>query len=298
MRPHPLILTAVLLWPVPLAAQQPTSSPLAGQSGAGWFPMTFAVQPIAGARSGADIGTGPLLVRRDRPGGSGEFSPEADVAFGYRVPVFRFADGGSGGPAVDLGLEAGVLARFALGDGLNGLVNSDFRVAFPAGADFGDWEASLAPVHVSSHAGDDYISETPGFDRQAVSRNGLEGRVMYHVNAGLRLYGGVDYNWAAVRIEKVGGHIGFAFDPPPGSGRSFRPVGGLEVEATDFTTGPGFTGMAGFALPTGAGDLRLGLTGHTGPSRMGQFRRYDETYVGVFLGFVPSVVVRSGDGES
>lgn len=275
--------------------------PLSGQARSepgetGWFPSSFVVQPVAGARSGVDVSTGPLYVERERPAGTGKVTPEADVSFGYRVPVYRFADAGTDGLALDVGLEAGIVARFALGEGHNGLVNSDFRVAFPFGADFGDWEAQIAPVHVSSHLGDDYLDQTPEFDPGTSSRNGVEADVMYRIDPRLRLIGGVDYNWAAVGVETVGGHLGAAYDPPP-TGDGFRPLGSVELRATDYAAGLAVTGSVGLGLRTGSGDLRFGLTGHAGPSDMGQFRRFDERYVGVFIGFVPSIVGRSGDGE-
>lgn len=275
---------------------------LAGQDGgepgqAGWFPSSFVVQPVAGVRSGVDVSLSPFYVDREPPAGSGDVSPEADVSFGYRVPAYRFADGGPNGPAIDVGVEAGVLARFALGDGHNGLINSDFRVAFPFGFDFGDWEAQLAVVHVSSHIGDDFIEQTPGFDLRSSSRNGVEADLMYRLDLPLRLIGGVDYNWAAVGLETVGGHVGVAYDPMAPVERRLRPLGHFELRVTDYRSGVGVTGEVGFGLLTASGDLRFGLTGHTGPSDMGQFRGFDEQYLGAFVGFVSNVVGRSGDGE-
>ncbi|MFO7588796.1 MAG: DUF1207 domain-containing protein [Gemmatimonadota bacterium] len=282
---------ALLVLPGVLAGQAAR-----GGSQEGWFPSTFVVQPQVGARSGVDIGTGPLVARREPPTGSGRSSPEADVAFGYRIPVYRFSDGGSGRPGLDLGLEAGVLARFALGEGLNGLINSDFRVAFPLGVDLGDWEAQLSLVHVSSHVGDDYIERTPGFDPHASSRNGAEADLMYRVGPGLRLSVGSDYNWAAAGVETVRARLGAEYDPVGRDGRRVRPIGTLELEVSDYTTGLGATGMAGVGIRTGSGDLRFGLIGHTGPSQMGQFRGVDEEYVGVFLIVVPGNVTQSGSG--
>lgn len=260
----------------------------------GWFPSTFAVRPFTGTHTGIDIGTGPIVARRDAPAGSGRHSPEAEVAFGYRIPVYRFTDG-SRGPVVDLGLEGGMLARFALGDGLGGLVNSDFRVAFPFGFDFGQWEARLSPVHVSSHVGDDFIDQTPGIDPRASSRNGIETDLIYRVDPAVRVGVGADYNWAAVNVESVGARFGASFDPPTGPGNSFRPIGSLGIHVSDYTTGPGITAMAGVGLRARTGEVRLGLVGHAGPSEMGQFRSFDEEYVGLYVSFVPEVVVRSGD---
>lgn len=263
--------------------------------GAGWFPHTFVVQPIAGARSGVDVGTGPLLVRRDPPAGKGDYRSEADASFGYRLPVYRFRTAGPYGRGLDVGIEAGVLSRFALGlgDEKNGLINSDFRIAFPVGFDFGRWEGTLAAVHVSSHIGDDFIVENDGMRPGASSRNGVELTFLYSLEPGLRLFGGGDYNWTAVAVETVGARFGLALDLSPGAERRWRPTGAIELQLSDITSGPGVTGTVGMALRTGTGDVRFGLTGHVGPSEMGQFRRFDEEYVGLFLTFVPDVVLRS-----
>lgn len=264
-----------------------------------WLPASFAVEPIAWARSGSDIGLGPLFVRRDPPSGSGELSPEANAAFGYRVPVYRLSDGRNGGPAVDIGLEGGVISRFALGEGANGLVNTDFRVAFPLGADFGGWETTLALVHESSHFGDDYIDRTPGFEQKSSSRNGAEATLIRRLDRRLRVFGALDYNWAAVNVETLGARLGVVLDGASsngaGAGRSLRPIGTVELHVSDYTRGPGITGVLGVALRTGPSDLRLGLIGHVGPSEMGQFRHVDEEYFGVFLTFVPAIVGRSAD---
>lgn len=264
-----------------------------------WFPDTFVTQPIAGARNGIDVGTGPLLVRRDPPAGHGDYRSEADASFGYRLPVYRFRSAGPHGPGLDIGIEAGVLSRFALGlgDEKNGLINSDFRIAFPIGFDFGRWEGTVAPAHVSSHIGDDFIVENSGISPGASSRNGVELAVMYSLEPGVRLFGRGDYNWTAVAVETVGARFGLALDPPPTPGRRWRPTGVIEFQLSDITSGPGVTGALGMAMRTGTGDVRLGLTGHVGPSEMGQFRRFDEEYVGLYLTFVPDVVLRSSPPE-
>ncbi|HSM09018.1 MAG TPA: DUF1207 domain-containing protein [Gemmatimonadota bacterium] len=271
------------------------AAPTDSDDGAGWFPDTFVTQPIAAARSGVDVGAGPLLVRRDPPAGRGDYRSEADASFGYRLPVYRFRSAGPNSPGVDVGIEAGVLSRFALGlgDEKNGLINSDFRIAFPIGFDVGRWEGSLAPTHVSSHIGDDFIVENSGIRPGASSRNGVELAVMYSLEPGLRLFGRGDYNWTAVAMETVGARFGLALDPPPTPERRWRPTGVVEFQVSDINSGPGVTGTLGMAMRTGTGDVRLGLTGHVGPSEMGQFRRFDEEYVGLYLTFVPDVVLRS-----
>lgn len=263
--------------------------------GAGWFPRTFVVRPLANTRSGVDIGTGPLLVRRDPPAGQDDYLSEADASLGYRVPVYRFRTAGQDGPGLDIGIEAGVLSRFALGLGneKNGLINSDFRIAFPIGFDFGPWEGALVPVHVSSHIGDDFIVENPEISPGASSRNGVELALMRSLVPGLRLFGQADYNWSTVAVETVGARFGVVLDPPVRAGRRWRPTGAVELHVSDITSGPGVTGTLGMALRTGTGDVRLGVTGHVGPSEMGQFRRFDEEYFGLFLTFVPDVVLRS-----
>ena len=287
------VLTCIaLLLPGSLAAQDAAAS---GAGDEGWFPSEFVVQPLTGARSGIDVGTGPLYVRRDPPAGSGAHGPEADASFGYRFPIYRFSDGGASDSGLDLGIEAGMIARFALGEVRNGLINSDFRVAFPFGADFGRWESTLALVHVSSHAGDDFIDQTPGFEPRASSRNGVEGIIAYRADRALRLFARGDWNWAAVGLETVGGRLGALFDPGDDGGA--RPVGSLELQVNDFNSGVGVTGMVGLGLRTGTGDVRLGLVGHAGPSDMGQFRAFDEEYVGLFLSLVPELAIATDAPE-
>jgi hypothetical protein len=287
-----------MLYSLFLAVGEATGQDVArskSDDGSGWFPRTFVVKPLANTRSGVDIGTGPLLVRRDPPVGLGDYRSEADASLGYRVPVYRFRTAGQDGPGLDIGIEAGVLSRFALGlgDEKNGLINSDFRIAFPIGLDFGAWEGALVPVHVSSHIGDDFIVEHPEIRPGASSRNGVELALMYSLEPGLRLFGEADYNWSTVAVERVGARFGVDIDPPAFRGRRWRPTGAVELHVSDITSGPGVTGTLGMALRTGTGDVRLGLTGHVGPSEMGQFRRFDEEYFGLFLTFVPDVILRS-----
>jgi hypothetical protein len=190
----------------PLHAQQAGAG--AQETSSGWFPSSLVVRPLVANSSGVDIAGAPMLVRRDAPAGSENVSPEAEVGFGYRLPVFRIRDARNGGPALDLALEAGVKARFALGEGANGLLNSDFRVAVPVGARSGRWEGVLSLVHVSSHLGDNFIEQNPDFEGGAISRNGFEAMVLYGIVPDVRVFVGGDYNFATAGVETVAGRFG------------------------------------------------------------------------------------------
>lgn len=263
------------------------------ETSVGWFPGSLVVRPLVSGSSGVDIAGAPMFVRRDAPAGSENVSPEARVGFGYRLPVYRFRDGHTGGPALDLALEAGVKARFALGDGANGLQNSDFRVAVPLGARSGRWEGILSLVHVSSHLGDNFIEQNPDFESGAVSRNGFEAMALYGIVPDLRVFVGGDYNFATAVVETFAGRFGLDFDPRLGRPGTIRPIGTFEAMITDLTQRWSFDALAGIGVRTGPGELRFAVTAHTGPSSLGHFRRVDERFVGVMISVIPGVVARS-----
>jgi hypothetical protein len=266
----------------------------AQQADIGWFPGSLVVRPLVASSSGVDISGVPMFVKHDAPAGSGDVSPEAQVGFGYRLPVFRFLDGSDGGPALDVSLDAGVRSRFVLGDGANGLLNADFTVAVPVGARQGRWEGSLALVHVSSHLGDNFISQNPAFEQRSISRNGFEALALYGVVPDLRVFVGGGYNFAtAGSVETLAGRLGIDYDPPSGRPGTVRPLGTFEATITDLNVRWAASILAGIGVRTGPGELRLAVTAHTGPSAMGHFRRVDENYVGFMISVVPGVVTRS-----
>lgn len=263
-----------------------------------WFPSTLVVRPLIDGPTKIGIGGGPIFSRRDPPSGSGNRSPEADVAFGYRLPLYRWGgdreSADDDGTLVDLSIEAGLQARFALGQGHNGLINSDFRVALPLGARFGPrWEAILALAHVSSHLGDNLLEQEPTPELQRVSKNGLEGTVIYRIVGGLRGYWGVDWNLDHTRTEQFAARFGLDLDRPPELRGSPWPIGSIDFGITDLADRLSASAIAGVGFGTGAGELRLALRAHTGPAPMGQFRTVDETWFGLFLDLVPGVVAHS-----
>jgi len=276
----------------PARAQQDSTGV---SSDTGLFPSALVVRPLIGGPYANDIGGGPIWARRDPPSGSGNLSPEADVSFGYRLPLYRFLDGANGGPALDLAVEAGLDARFALGHGQNGLINADFRAALPVGMRFSrSWEATFALAHVSSHLGDNLLEQAPDLELKRISRNGLEGTVIRRVVGGLRAYVGSVYNFATTGTEDFALRAGLNFDRMAGDPRPTWFVGSLDLQWTDLVERVSVDAGAGIGIRTGAGELQLGLTGHVGPSGMGQFRTQDEKYFGLFLRVVPGVVARSG----
>jgi hypothetical protein len=286
-----LILTA-LIAPCPLGAQD---EPPEKETSARIFPPTLVVRPLLGGPYRIDIGGGPIWAKRDPPAGSGNLSPEADVAFGYRLPVYRFRDGRDGGPAVDLAIEAGLDARFALGHGYNGLINSDFRAGMPIGMRFdGSWEATFALVHVSSHLGDNILEISPSIELKRVSRNGVEATVLRRIRGGLRAYLGGVYNFATADTEEFAGRLGLNLDRMAGDPRWAWPMGSLDLELTDLTERLAADASVGIGIRTGSGALQVGLAAHLGPSSMGQFRTVDDDYFGLFLRVVTPVVAQSG----
>lgn len=294
---NPIVAMVLSVMIVPLGVhslQAQTAGNTAPESSR-WFPSGLVVRPLIGSPARVDIGGGPMAVKRDSSIVPADYSPEADVAFGYRLPLLRLRDGSEGGPALDLSVEGGLVARFALGSGHNGLINSDFRAAFPLGMRFGArWEGIISLAHVSSHLGDNLLEQEPITELKRVSRNGIEATALYRVAGGLRAYVGGDYNFSTARTETWAGRFGVNLDREPDATDSHWLLGSADVAVNDMTDKLSFSARAGVGLKTGSGELRFGVTAHHGPSEMGQFRTAEETFIGAFLSVVPGAASRSG----
>lgn len=278
--------------PIPNALSR---SPADGVPGAGpangdrqrlpldWFPGAPLIAPLRVAPREVRIAAGPFLVDRDGRSQLGDL--EAEVALGYRLPVVRLRSQRSGLAGVNLGLEGGVFARFSPETSNLGLIESDFRVGFPISVRYGVWDGRAGWVHVSSHLGDDFLSQLPATPlARKTSRDGLELLVARRFGAWLRLYAGGNWNYKVTpNLETLAGRIGAEWHPTGAVGSRVQPYAAVDFEVTDLTGRLGTTGQAGVSVSTPATDLGLSLIAHVGPSPMGHFRRVDENYVGVML---------------
>ncbi|GAB4229776.1 MAG: hypothetical protein Tsb0021_07680 [Chlamydiales bacterium] len=119
------------------------------------------------------------------------FNPHtAPVSYGNHFGVFRLNDPWGYRGALQLEIEGAIWALFEHTDHTAPLVNTDYYVGIPLVYSTGDWKFRLRWWHLSSHIGDEYLLEHPGFDRKNASAEYLDYFISYEPSWCLRLYAG------------------------------------------------------------------------------------------------------------
>lgn len=117
------------------------------------------------------------------------------VSYGDILPIYRWFD-------VKIGPFCGQLefyiegALWAVFDPITysaPLMNADYYVGFPISYSFGPWSFRLRGYHISSHIGDEFLLNHPGFDRRNPSAEYLDFFASYLLSKSIRLYGGIGY---------------------------------------------------------------------------------------------------------
>jgi hypothetical protein len=118
-----------------------------------------------------------------------------DVTLGGRVGILRYGDCSLGWPqGWQVDIEGGVMPRLSQDDDLD-LQSSDYRFGIPITYGRGNTQYKFAYYHLSSHVGDEFLENNPGFARINYSRDAF-------------VLGVSHYPWPALRLY---GEIGFAF---------------------------------------------------------------------------------------
>jgi hypothetical protein len=157
-----------------------------------WFPqMTELFQPIIGSprvisytlgyRSGDDV-IGTKCV---------------DISLGDDFPIYRWLDVLGGGD-LQIGIEAGIWTVFNMDPhpdiaGGTELVNTDYYGGIPITYARNKWSFRLRGYHISSHLGDEFLINHPGFDRVNPSNEVVDFFISYQAKEAIRLYVGPGY---------------------------------------------------------------------------------------------------------
>lgn len=78
------------------------------------------------------------------------------------------------GGDMEFGVEGAVWAVFAPLDESSPLIDADYYVGFPLVYAFDNWQFRLRGYHVSTHLGDEFLLNHPGFDRRNPSAEYLD----------------------------------------------------------------------------------------------------------------------------
>ena len=150
----------------------------------------------------------------------------AAVSLGDSFPFANLLDPDGG--KFQVAVEAGIFSLFNLDSDSKDLQNADYLGGLALTYKRGPWSARGRIFHQSSHLGDEFLLNHPGFERQNLSYEELNGLIAYQLE-GVRIYGG---GGAIVRSETD-------LDP-------FHLQGGIELRAKDLIGTVDLIGAADF----------------------------------------------------
>lgn len=114
-----------------------------------------------------------------------------DVSFGDSIAFYRWCDVWPWAGQLQIELEGGLWAVFDPLHESSPLMNADYYVGVPITYAFGNWSFRLRGYHISSHIGDEFLLDHPGFDRRNPSAESLDFFVSHDLTSEIRLYGGL-----------------------------------------------------------------------------------------------------------
>ncbi|GAB4188418.1 MAG: DUF1207 domain-containing protein [Simkaniaceae bacterium] len=115
------------------------------------------------------------------------------VSFGDTFPIFRWYDVFKWKGALQIDIQAGVWSVFNMtGKNERGefseLVNTDYLVGIPLTYAIDKWSFRLRVYHISSHLGDEFLVNNPGFPRVNPSMEAIDFFASCQIASGVRLY--------------------------------------------------------------------------------------------------------------
>lgn len=209
-----------------------------------------------------------------------------DATIGGRVGMFRV---GSSDPlrprGLQLDVEAAAMLRLDIPENVD-VCSADYRVGFPLtwGNEFSQWKFSY--YHMSSHLGDEYWEDNPGFPLYRQARDALVFGHSLYLTDSLRIYGEVGWAFYSVASEPWELQFGLDYAPRVATGLRGAPffaANGHLREEFDF--GGGLNLQAGWAWRSDmtAHLLRLGFQYYNGPSTQYAFLPLHEQQYGLVM---------------
>lgn len=114
-----------------------------------------------------------------------------DVSFGDTVPFYRWLC--IWGGQLQLGLDGAVWALFDPLHDSSPLIDADYYGGLGAQYARGDWSFRLRGYHISTHIGDEFLLDHPGFDRRNPSAEFIDFFASWDWTDQIRLYAGLGY---------------------------------------------------------------------------------------------------------
>jgi len=209
-----------------------------------------------------------------------------DATIGGRLGMFRVGNSDPIRPrGFQFDVEAAAMARLDLPENVD-VRGTDYRVGLPLtwGNEFSQWK--FAYYHMSSHLGDEYWEDNPGFPLFRQARDALVLGHSLYLTDSLRIYGEVGWAFYSVASEPWEFQFGLDYAPRVATGlygAPFFAINGHLREEFDF--GGGLNVQVGWAwrADTTAHLLRLGFQYYNGASTQYAFLPFHETQYGLVL---------------
>lgn len=217
-----------------------------------------------------------------------------DVSFGDTLAIYRWCDVWPWHGQLQIDIEGAVWAVFDPATESAPLINADYYVGFPLTYAVNKWQFRLRPFHISSHIGDEFLLNHPGFDRRNASNEYIDFFVSHDLTPEIRFYAGIGYIlrqdesfkikpfYSAVGAELRLMHLGF-YDAKdylvgfPIFAMHFRQNGEYKKHAdATYILGYQFSKLCGLCR-----NMRFFLEYHDGYSSEGQFCKDPTNYFAI-----------------
>lgn len=118
-----------------------------------------------------------------------------DVSFGDTFPFYRWCSVNIGPycGALQIDLEGALWAIFDPLHDSSPLLNADYYVGIPITFAFDRWGFRLRAYHISSHIGDEFLLDHPGFHRRNASAEYVDFFISHDLTDEIRVYSGLGY---------------------------------------------------------------------------------------------------------
>ncbi|SFI19701.1 Protein of unknown function [Planctomicrobium piriforme] len=205
-----------------------------------------------------------------------------DSTIGGRVGLVRF-----GQRYAEEGIQLDVLAGAKLRQDVDhemDMVGTDYRFDIPLTYRKGSQAWKFGFYHVSSHVGDEYLIQHPGFDRLNYYRNSLYLGYSYYMVPEFRLYGEIDYGFDTDIAKPWNFQFGFDYGPAYATGIRGAPFFAINAHLRQELNYGGNVNMQGGWAWRGeglaSGTLRTGPFFYNGGSPQFSFYANNEQQLG------------------
>jgi len=113
----------------------------------------------------------------------------AAVSYGDILPLVQWCNVWPFWGQLQVGIEGCLWAVFSPCEESAPLINADYFVGIPVCYAIGRWGCRVRIYHISSHIGDEFLLDHPGFDRRNPSAEYLDGSLTWYPTDEVRLYG-------------------------------------------------------------------------------------------------------------